>query len=359
MNENITVLFTAVCGWPTHATVGALRKSEKYKYTVVGVDCNPNVAAMNYVDFLYKVPRCDSPEYIAELLRICNEHSVDIIVPLISEDIAPLTENRHLFEEKGIRILLSGRDSKLLIANDKEKLAEFLEENGIDVMPKTKKLSLDTLDEDLKALGYPEKRVALKLKDGCGAVGFKVIDDEMATQMNKMNSREFRANPYVSKQQVIEIAKGDAQKHRYLLQEYVPGRELGVVSLVDHGRTVYALTHDNYDMQYATTVDCELIRHEEAENIVRMLNEMLGLNGNIGYDFKRDEDGKVRLLEINPRISATVSLAVKAGVNIVEMGILNELGKPIDEDIVPMYGMRMMRVYGTLYSYKGEPYGDK
>ena len=131
-----------------------------------------------------------------------------------------------------------------------------------------------------------------------------------------------------------------------------------MLSLVDCGRTICSLCHDNYDMQYATTTDCELIKDEEAESIVAEINDLLKLDGNIGYDFKRDENGKLWLLEINPRISATVSLAVKGGVNIVEMGVLHKLGIPFDENISPMYGLRMMRVYGTLYTYKGEPYGE-
>jgi len=99
-------------------------------------------------------------------------------------------------------------------------------------------------------------------------------------------------------------------------------------------------------------VDCK-----EATEIVTEANRLLRLNGNIGYDFKRDEDGELKLLEINPRISATVSLVVKAGLNIVEYGVFQGLGLPFPEDIVPLYGMRLQRVYGTLYSYKGEAYG--
>ena len=207
--------------------------------------------------------------------------------------------------------------------------------------------------QDLESFGYPQNSVAVKLKNGCGGVGFKILNDEKAKKISCLTSRTARVNPYIT----LEQFKDMATNGRYLMQTYLPGTELGVLSLVDNGRTIYSLCHDNYDMQYATTVDCELVKNEEAESIVRQVNELLHLDGNIGYDFKRDENGKLWLLEINPRISATVSLAVKAGLNIVEMGILHKLGLPIDENVEPLYGLRMMRVYGTLYSYKGEPYG--
>ncbi len=354
--RHINVLFTAVSGWPTHATVNALRNSNNAEYTIIGVDCHPNVASLNYVDYLYQVPKCSDEHYIDALIGVCKRHNVNIIVPLISEDITPLWNNAVKLHQLGIKVLLSGRDSKLLVANDKLLLEEFLLSNGINVMPKTARLNLSRIDRDLELLGYPDKPVAVKLKDGCGAIGFKILDEKKAGNFKGVSSRELRVNPYISKEQLLALS--ESAKGRYLLQEYMPGSELGVLCLVDHGRTVYSLSHENYDMQYATTTDCELVNNEQANSIVRDVNALLRLDGNIGYDFKRDAEGRLRLLEINPRISATVSLAVKAGLNIVEMGVFHALGYDIDENVIPMYGMRMQRVYGTLYTYRGEPYGS-
>lgn len=84
--KEINVLFTAVSGWPTHATIGALRNSPFARYTIIGVDCKPNVASLNYVDFLYKVPRCNAPDYVDTLLDICKKHNVDVIVPRIIKE---------------------------------------------------------------------------------------------------------------------------------------------------------------------------------------------------------------------------------------------------------------------------------
>lgn len=355
MKHHINVMFTAACGWPTHATVNALRLSDVATYTVIGVDCKPYPAALNYCDYLYQVPRCSDDNYIDEIMALCEKHNVDVVVPLISEDIPPFFNALDRFDTAGIKVLMSGQDSMVMTANDKFKLGKFLEEHGIDAMPKTKELNPDTLMADLKEFGYPDKPVVAKLKDGCGAIGFKIIDENKAKGANGISSRESRANPYIAPEQVAALY--DTAPNRYLLQEYLPGRELGTLCLVDNGRTVYALSHDNYEMAYAVTTYCELVDDPDAKRITTLLNGLLHLDGNIGYDFKRDADGKLRLLEINPRISATVSLAVKAGVNIVEMGILHKLGYDIEENITPLFGMRLQRVYGTLYTYKGEPYG--
>lgn len=351
--KEINVLFTAVSGWPTHATIGALRNSPFAKYTIIGVDCKPNVASLNYVDFLYKVPRCNAPDYVDALLDICKKHNVDVIVPLISEDIHPLSENREKIEGLGIKLLMSGPDSLVDIANDKFLLQQFLLEHDMDVMPMTKLVNLETIDEDLIAFGYPDTPIAVKMKDGCGAVGFKILDEKRAKNVNGLSSRENRANPYITKEQLLHLP----QIERYMLQEYLPGSECGALCLVDHGKTVYSVSHEDYEMAYAVTTDCELVENEEMTKIVTEVNRLLKLDGNIGYDFKRDAHGRIRLLECNPRISATVCLPVKAGLNIVEFGIRHALGYPIPEGIIPLYGLRMQRVYGTLYTCNGEPYG--
>ena len=163
--RKITVLFTAVCGMPTCATIDSLRAGRMADYTVIGVDCSPNDSALNYVDFLYKVPRCKDSGYISSILEICRSHGVDVLVPLISDEINVLWEHMDDFKCIGTRLLLSGKDSLLHIANDKLELKRFLEKSGIDIMPKTYVYDERTVDDSLAALGYPDKPVAFKLKD--------------------------------------------------------------------------------------------------------------------------------------------------------------------------------------------------
>lgn len=353
--KSITVLFTAVCGMPTCATVDALRQSMAAEFIIIGVDCSPDESALNYVDFLYKVPRCTDAEYVPCLLDICRRHNIDIVIPLISDEINVMWEHMDDFEKVGAKMLLSGKDSFINIANDKLLLNQYLVSHGLDIMPKTFAYSSETADENLCDLGYPDKPVVMKLKDGCGAVGFRILDERKANDFVSTPSRSFRSNPYITKEQLVQL--GNAQKGRYMLQEYLPGKELSTICLVDHGRTIYSPSHDNMEMQGAITTTCELVDCKEASSIAEKINELLNLDGNIGYDFKRDSDGKLKLLEVNPRVTATVSLAAKAGLNLVEMGVLHALGFDIDEDITPLYGVRLHRMYGALFSFGGKPYG--
>lgn len=353
--EKYTVMFTACCGWPTCGTIDCLRRSKDYDFKIVGVDCNPFTAALNYVDALYLVPKCISELYIQTIKKICLIEGVDVIVPLISEEINVLCEHADEFEKIGVKLSITNNAEMLKIANSKIRLKEYLESHGMNVMPKTITVNRDNIVDAMQELGYPEKNVCLKLADGCGASGFRIINDKKAREAVFTKSRELRANKYVSKAQVVDALEfmGDG----FMLQEFMPGQEFSVICLADKGRTLYSLTHKNLKMDFATATYCELVDYPKANTIVKKINEMLELDGNIGYDFIHGEDGEIRLLEINPRISATVSLAAKAGVNLVELGVLHALGKAVPENLKPSYGMRLFRNYGTLYEKDGEPCG--
>lgn len=352
--EKHTVLFTACCGWPTCGTITSLKNSGNFK--VIGVDCSPNPCALNYVDELIQVPRVDDPSYIDELIDICTRKNVDLIVPLISDEINVISDNIDRFVQHGVKVLLSSDKTMLKISNNKFLLQKELEQAGLgELMPRSIMVNRDNIEEALFELGYPNKPVCLKCTDACGSAGFRIVDDKMAKTAVFARSRKYRSNPYVSKRQLLEAI--DNIDPSFMLQEYLPGEELGTMCLVDHGRTVYSPSHRNISMEFSTAVYCELVNDEDANSIVRKINKLLNLDGNIGYDFKRDASGNLMLMEINPRISATVSLAAKAGLNLVELGCLHALGYEIDEGIEPDYGLRLMRVYGSLYEKEGVPYG--
>lgn len=348
----VNALITASCGWAVRETVNSLRRSKDVSYKIIGVDCSPSCEFLDYLDKIYEVPKAGDDGYIPKLLELCLKEKVDIIIPMLSIEINKLTENEELFHKQGTKILIPCRNSKIDIANDKFKLYQFLKEESLEFMPKTKKFDYNTIDDDLASFDYPNKSIVLKMKDECGAIGFKIINDEKAKNVNGLSAREQRNNPYISKKHLKMITDDTAGK--YLYQEYLCGSEYSVISLARNGKTIYALTHLNHEMQYGTTTDCETVKCIGAEEIVKKLNSLLNLDGVIGYDFKTNEHGEIKLLEINPRPTATICIAEVAGINILELGILQKLGYCIKENLIPKYGVRLKRVYCNLYSIAGE-----
>jgi D-aspartate ligase len=120
-----------------------------------------------------------------------------------------------------------------------------------------------------------------------------------------------------------------------LAQEVVPGPESLVESYhvyVDErgevageftGRKIR--THPA-EFGYSTAV--EITDSEEVAALGRDLTRRLGLRGVAKYDFKRDRDGTLRLLEVNPRFNLWHHPAAKAGVNLPALVYDDLVGLP-------------------------------
>ena len=63
----------------------------------------------------------------------------------------------------------------------------------------------------------------------------------------------------------------------------------------------------------------------------------------------KDANGTPVLMDINPRITATVSVIAAAGLNLPYLRIKQLLGEPLPECNID-YGTRLKRRYGEIYT---------
>lgn len=89
--------------------------------------------------------------------------------------------------------------------------------------------------------------------------------------------------------------------------------------------------------------------YQICEDIVTELN----LDGNIGFDFMLDENGKPWLTDLNPRVTATIIIYAGAGLNLPYLRIKQLLGEELPEVHIK-YGTKLMRKYrDILYNDNG------
>lgn len=103
---------------------------------VYTVDLNPVLAPACHISDGYRtVKRVSDPNYIPELIEICLELGVKIIIPTIDTELQILAENRELFLHKGIVPIVSSLEF-VQKCRDKRIINNFFIDNGIDI-PKT------------------------------------------------------------------------------------------------------------------------------------------------------------------------------------------------------------------------------
>ena len=100
---------------------------------VYTTDMRPKLAPAAYVsDGCFKVLRVTDSEYIPQLLQLCVDYGIKMIIPTIDTELLVLAENKTLFEEKGIKVIVSSLEF-IRVCRDKRNTSEFFEKNGIRV----------------------------------------------------------------------------------------------------------------------------------------------------------------------------------------------------------------------------------
>lgn len=98
---------------------------------VFTTDLNPVLAPACHVsDQSFTVPRVTSPEYIDQLLHLCLNNQIKLVVPTIDTELLVLSENIEYFKQRGIHLLVS--DTELVQqCRDKRQINQFFENHGI------------------------------------------------------------------------------------------------------------------------------------------------------------------------------------------------------------------------------------
>ena len=79
-----------------------------------------------------KVSPCTAEGYIDELVQICQERNIGVIVPTIDTELTVLATNSQRFSEMGVEIVLSDKDF-ISVCRDKRQTQHYLQDLGIEV----------------------------------------------------------------------------------------------------------------------------------------------------------------------------------------------------------------------------------
>jgi len=135
-----------------------------------------------------------------------------------------------------------------------------------------------------------------------------------------------------------------------LAQEFVAGAEASIESYhcyIDaHGGFAGEFTGRKirtYPWQYGHTTALEITDAADLRRVGRDIVERLALTGVAKLDFKRDPQGHLRLLEINPRFNLWHHPGALAGVNIPALVHADLAGSPRPRATSPKAGVRWCR----------------
>lgn len=347
MND-ITILTTASGSPSMPGLVKCFRNNGERNIKIIGTDMKDDASVKLMVDVFYQVPPASSEEYINCLIEICKIEKVDVVIPGISQELSAMLNNKNKFDQIGTKLSISESDS-LVIANNKLKLYQFMEENNLPV-PKFYQLNhISELEELCRLLGYPHKPVCLKVTESSGSRGVRIIDANKSRYDLFINDKP--SSFYISLKELTEVLMEKNELPEIIVMEYLPGIEYTVDLLADKGDVLYIAGKRNnvslMSIAQESTLSAEPSAYKLCTDIVRLMN----LDGNIGFDFLYNSNGIPILMDTNPRITATISLCAAGGLNLPYLRVKQLLGEELP-DIEINYGVKMKRRYLEMFTDK-------
>ncbi len=277
-------------------------RSLRIDLTLHATDINWTAPAMHRVDRPHIVPAIADDAYIPTLLTLARKHDIDLIIPTIDSDLLPLARAAAGFAEIGTRVVIS---SESVVRTCQDKLASFelLARTGIDT-PDTWRLS--------EALRRTDHRFPYYLKPREGSAG--------------------KGNYVV--RTIDELRVLGARVPDAIVQEFVPGDE--------HTLDIYT-GFDGRPRCVVPRKRLEVRRGEVSKGIVskdprviavgnRVVEVLAECRGVVTVQCMLTPDGRVRVIEINPRFGGGAPLAIAAGADLPRWLMAEHLGRKVTID---------------------------
>ena len=266
-----------------------------------------------------------SKNYIDWVSNLCKEKGVDVFFAKKYSDI--VDENRRVFEDKGIKVIagakVNGVSTKretyeTLESSDRELLKKLVPSYFNPEFGSDSRMKLDEwvngkffnnsrvimkLNKDEGGTSYKEIiRDKIKLSDICGYFGQKIHLSDFQRLITEQNMQDFIFMEYLSDPEIsVDCYVKPGQDNLYygdliaIAREKVNGRVQRVF-----------LTSDIY-------------------NIADELVSELKIEGLFNFQLRRDKNGDLKLLEINPRISGGAYIECELGINLMYFALIDAL----------------------------------
>lgn len=345
MLDRVTILLTGAGAPGAPGIIKCFRKNGEREINIVGVDMNNNAAGRKLVDKFYTVPAARSPEFIDEIMAICKKEKVQVVVPIVTRELGVFADNIDRFTDAGIAVSVMDKDS-LNIVNNKIRLLEKMQELGLDTPEFIPCYSLDEIKAAFKKMGYPERPLCIKAAEGNGSRGIRLIDPFKSHYDLLFNEKP--TSMYMSYSDIISALGEKNRIPDMMVMELLPGEEYGVDALCDKGEVIFIAGRSNYPVNSSIPQGCVIENRELPIDIAVKLIQKLKLSGNVNFDFKYDLHGRPQLMEINPRLSATIMSYCPAGVNLPYMQIKCLLKEDVPKMSI-LEGIRMQRRYSEVF----------
>jgi carbamoyl-phosphate synthase large subunit len=262
---------------------------------IVTIDCSATAPASRFADYSCLVPKCTSPDFIPEVLRLCIHEKINLVIPTIDPELPVYAASAGRFDSAGIQICISG-PAAVAIGADKRLTNSWLIENEFPAVRQAAPIDV------LRAKDRWPLPVIAKPRGGSASIGVRLIDN--------WNDLEV-------------LAENNAD---YVVEERATGREYTINAYVNRqGHCVCAIPHWRVEVRAGEVAKGVTVKDDRLVSLGRRISEALpDARGPLNIQCFMDSSGDIRVFEINTRFGGGYPLAHHAGATFTSW-LLDEL----------------------------------
>ncbi|MEO7497564.1 MAG: ATP-grasp domain-containing protein [Massilia sp.] len=290
------------------AAIALIRQADReHRFHIIYSNPNPHVAAAREAHAFHAEPTgLPAAEYIDWCLRFCREQDIQIFIP--GKEATALAGMHARFAAQGTRVVSAASEEALQRIHDKARFytdTELPQAPVADFRVFENSAQFEAAYTELRA-GHD--KLCVKPSRSVFGLGFSILDEQRSSAALLIAGAQYHIGLDDFRRGLAELG----QVRTMLLMEYLDGEEYSVDCVGDHGALVAAVAR----RKPMTTGQGQLIdTNADILAATRTLARAYGLNGNFNVQF-REQAGKLRLLEINPRMSGGIGMACVAGPNL-------------------------------------------
>ncbi|NHZ99902.1 ATP-grasp domain-containing protein [Massilia sp. CCM 8734] len=309
-----------------YAAIGLIREADlEGRFHLIYSNANPHALAGRVAhDFFVEPTGLDNEQYIDWCLAFCREQRVDIFIPgRLSTELASAHAR---FEAQGTRVLSAATQEQLELIHDKARFYATTKLAGAPVAEFRVFENVAQFDCAYAELRARYPKLCVKPSRSVYGLGFAILDEERSSAALLLAGAEYHIGRDDMRRGLAELG----EFRTMLLMAYLDGHEYSVDCVGDKGRLVAAVARK----KPMTAGRGQLIdMRDDILEATAELTRIHGLNGAFNVQF-REGDGKLHLLEINPRMSGGIGMACVAGPNLPYIA-LKGFADGFDKVLVP------------------------
>lgn len=309
------------CAGRRNYLVDFFQQALEGKGQVLAGDASLNAPALKQADKSFVLPLVNQANYFDELLQLCQQNQVKLLISLNDLELPLLARHYDRFLKVGTLPLISSIEV-IDICFDKWKTFKFLMEHRIP----TAKTYLSLAEaKDALQRGEIHFPVVVKPRWGSASIGIEFPEDDEELELSYQLVKK-----RISRSILAEVS-ADSPDHCVLIQERLTGQEFGLDVVNDlNASYVTTLARMKLAMRAGETDRAITVEDQELSNLGAMLGKTLGHLGNLDCDVLMGSEGFC-ILEMNPRFGGGYPFSHMAGANLPAALIAWANGMQADE----------------------------